>query len=249
MKYTVFCFSPTGGTRRIADEIAAVLSCDVTDITVSADERRLSAEDLAFFCFPVYGGRIPVPVYDRMERIHGSNTPAVTVAVYGNRAVDDALLEMSDLCQKHGFYTAAAGEMIAPHSVDPSFATDRPDADDLQQLRAFVSEVAERTAYVPVSVPGNPDYLEYGGIPIKPIGLGHCLHCGQCVQNCPVGAIPVKHPKRTDLKKCISCMRCVHVCRSGVRQVIKPLQLVAKKSLGKYCSGRKEPRFFTQPEA
>lgn len=246
MKYTVFCFSPTGGTRRIADEIASECSCGVVDITVSAAQSNLTDEDLAFFCFPVYGGRVHAPVYDRMERIHGSNTPAVLVAVYGNRAVDDALLEMSDLCRKHGFFTAAAGEMIAPHSVDPRFAADRPDAGDLKQLRDFIAKVAGRAEYTPVSVPGNPNYREYGGIPVKPIGLGFCMHCGQCVRNCPVGAIPANHPKRTDFKKCISCMRCVHVCRSGTRRVIKPLRVVAKKSLSRYCSGRKEPRFFTE---
>ena len=46
---------------------------------------------------------------------------AVLVAVYGNRAVEDALLEMSDLCLNRGFKVVGGAEMIAPHSIDKRF--------------------------------------------------------------------------------------------------------------------------------
>ena len=106
MRKVIFYFSPCGGTKTVADIISKACG-DVLmqEITTPSMDVSLDENTLAFFCFPVYGGRIPKPMYDRMEQINGNRTPCVLVAVYGNRAVDDALLEMQELSDKHGFIT------------------------------------------------------------------------------------------------------------------------------------------------
>lgn len=59
--YEIF-FSPTGGTKRVADCVAAALSeAPVTvDLTVRAPASLcLTEEDLAILAVPSYGGRVP----------------------------------------------------------------------------------------------------------------------------------------------------------------------------------------------
>ena len=53
-------------------------------------------------------------MYDRMNYVHGNGAKAVLVAVYGNRAVEDALLEMSDLCLNRGFKVVGGAEIDRP---------------------------------------------------------------------------------------------------------------------------------------
>ena len=138
MKTTVLYFSPTGGTEKVAQMIAGELKADALDITTFGYDLSYDADELLFFCFPVYGGRIPSPLYKRMDGVRGDRTPAVMVAVYGNRAVDDALIEMSDLARRQGFRTVGGCEMIAPHSLDRSIGAGRPDDGDAAKLKGFL---------------------------------------------------------------------------------------------------------------
>ena len=114
MKPIVLYFSATGGTEHIAKLIASELKAETADITVFDFDMSFDSDMLVFVCFPVYGGRIPAPMYRRMKDIRGDNTPVVPVAVYGNRAVEDALQEMADLCKKNGFRVVGGAEMVAP---------------------------------------------------------------------------------------------------------------------------------------
>ena len=41
--------------------------------------------------------RIPIDAVHRLGRLKGHDTPAVIIVVYGNRAYEDALLELKDL--------------------------------------------------------------------------------------------------------------------------------------------------------
>ena len=93
MKYAIFYFSPCGGTKSVADIISKELGdAPMQELTTPSMNTAIDHDTLTFFCFPVYGGRIPKPMYDRMKIISGDKTPCVPVAVFGNRAVDDALL-------------------------------------------------------------------------------------------------------------------------------------------------------------
>lgn len=116
----LYFFSPTGGTQRVAGLFAENLNAAdaCTDITVHAEAKTFSADDCLLVFFPVYGGRVPGPCLARMRALRGTDTPAVLVAVFGNRAVDDALLEMRDTLTPLGFRVIAAAEVIAPTSGD-----------------------------------------------------------------------------------------------------------------------------------
>lgn len=246
MKYAIFYFSPTGGTKFVADIISRELGNAVMqELTTPSMDVELQDDTLAFFCIPVYAGRIPKPMYDRMSIIKGHNTPCVPVAVYGNRAVDDALLEISDLAKKQGFITVGGCEMIAPHSVDPSFGADRPDASDVAQLKDFLDKLKAMESFKEVKMPGDPDYAKKKAkdFPLYPKPSKECIGCGICYKYCPAGAIKAKRMK-TIKRKCINCMRCVSMCSTESRKVPAPMRLVAHMTLKKTCSDRKEPKFY-----
>ena len=46
---------------------------------------------------PVYAGRVPALAVERLKDIKTNGVKCVIVAVYGNRAYEDALVEMQDV--------------------------------------------------------------------------------------------------------------------------------------------------------
>lgn len=246
MKPMVLYFSPTGGTEKVAKIISDKLGIEAIDITVFDYHMNLERDRIVFFCFPVYGGRIPSVMYSRMENIIGDKTPAVMVAVYGNRAVEDALIEMSDLCARKGFVTVGGCEMIAPHSMDKRIAADRPNASDAAALGDFVSKVVAKTEneVTAVKMPGNRMYRKYTGVGVRPSSSKKCEGCGTCAAECPTHAIDPGDPHKADENLCISCMRCVSMCPFEIRKLPLAAQLATSAFLLKACAGKKEPKFY-----
>lgn len=246
MRKVIFYFSPTGGTKAVADifnrEFGDVL---MQEITTPSMDVELDAETMAFFFFPVYAGRIPAPMYDRMKQIKGNGTPCVLAAVYGNRAVDDALIEMSDLVRSHGFYTVGGCEIVAPHSIDPDFGFGRPDESDRKSIVEFIKKLDAKETLSEVVMPGDPEYAKKKpmSLPLYPHPSKECIGCGICYKYCPAGAINAKRMK-TKKSKCISCMRCVAMCSTESRNIPAPMRLVTKVYLNKTCSERKECKFY-----
>lgn len=224
MKVTTIYFSATYTTKRVVEAVAANLSNEVAayDITndTSTDVVSTPANELLVVGVPVYAGRVPAMAAERLRRFRGDNTPAVVVAVYGNRHYDDAVLELHDIMTECGFRSVSAGAFIAQHSIFPKVGKARPDADDMADIKVF----AERTLTVlagdfgDISLPGNRPYKVPGGIPIWPTASKKCTACGACARLCPTGAIDPASPKGVDKTKCIKCGRCIVVCPSKARR-------------------------------
>ena len=66
-----------------------------------------------------------------MHNINGNGANALLVAVYGNRAIDDCLLELRNILTEQGFKCRAAISAVAEHSMMPKFAANRPDSKDI----------------------------------------------------------------------------------------------------------------------
>ena len=222
---TAVFFSPTGGTRACVRAVAGALpgACREIDLTRRAERRKeyhFTERDLVVLGVPVYYGRVP-EVEGLLDGLHGENTPVVLLAVYGNRAIDDALLELSDLCAARGFRTLAAGSFVAPHTFSARVGQGRPNGADL----AAASELALRATdklsgpWEPPALPGNRPYKSFQKAPFYPEGDGTCTGCGSCTWLCPVGAIDPADPRQTDGEKCIRCLACVRACPAGSRRV------------------------------
>jgi hypothetical protein len=66
---------------------------------------------------PVYGGRVPEVALERLRALKGNGGPAIAVVVYGNRAYEDALLELHTELTANGYKVIAAAAFIAEHSI------------------------------------------------------------------------------------------------------------------------------------
>ncbi len=224
MKVTTLYFSATYTTKRVVEAVASGLSNEVVsyDITndTATDAVIVPREELLVVGVPVYAGRVPAMAVERLRRFRGEKTPAVVVAVYGNRHYDDAVLELHDIMTECGFRTVAAGAFIAQHSIFPKVGAARPDAEDLAEIKSF----AEKSLAVlsgdfgAINIPGNRPYKVPGGIPIWPTASRKCNGCGACAKLCPTGAIDPAAPKGVNKEKCIKCGRCIVVCPTKVRR-------------------------------
>ena len=143
---TALYFSPTGGTRTYVRAVAAAMPHMGGEVDLTRPEERrkvhmFGADDVVVLGVPVYYGRVP-EVPGLLDGLQGEETPAVLLAVYGNRLIDDALAELSDLCAARGFRPLAAGAFVAPHTFSAKVAVGRPNAGDL----AAAAELGRRAA-------------------------------------------------------------------------------------------------------
>ena len=253
MKITTVYFSATYTTHRIVSHLAKrlseeVIECDITNDTPTK-EIVIPKEEVLVVGIPVYAGRVPEMAVERICRFKGEGTPAIAVAVYGNRDYDDALLELSDLLSDNGFQVISAGAFIAQHSIFPKVGAHRPDAEDYHQINVFADESNKilnkhLEKLLPIHIPGNRPYKIPGSIPIFPSGTKSCKECGKCVQLCPVGAISKEHPKDVDETKCIKCGRCIVVCPTQSRKFQGMVYTMAAIKFNLAYKERREPEMF-----
>ncbi len=255
-------FSPTHTTRAIIESIAqgaqfaTVEHLDLTPANARTRDLVEANNELVIVGSPVYNGRLPVDAVSRLRSLRGNRSLAVLVVVYGNRAYEDALLELRDLALDCGFKPIAAGAFIGEHSYSSDaapIAVGRPDVDDLRKAKEFGKMVCEKIRTIrildgmaPLQVPGNFPYKERGGLSnIAPLTHEEaCIKCEECASACPTAAIIVRDTVGTDLSKCIRCCACVKTCSTGARKMEDPRMKQVAEQLSMNCRTRKEPETY-----
>lgn len=252
MKYreiTIAHFSPTGSTAKIAVHLGNALADRVTQLDLSAQklEAHSVSTGISIVAVPVYSGRVPARAVEAIRLLSGNGQPCVAVVVYGNRAFDDALIELMDILGEQNFKIIAAGGFIAQHALVAEIATGRPDAKDLADVNSFGQTILDIAASGKIStslqVPGNRPYVTSPASKI-PIMVGEsCINCGRCAEHCPVAAIPIDSFSSTNIEKCILCMRCVCNCPVDARSLPQQAQEKLSAFLQKYAE-RRDPQTF-----
>jgi ferredoxin len=256
------CFSPTGTTKSVVQRIASGMDpntvefIDITTPDARKQPLQTSDNELLVIGVPVYMGRVPALLNEWLSAIQADNTPTVCVVVYGNRAYENALLELKDIVTKQGGIPIAGAAYIGEHSFSsPEMPTaqGRPNEGDLNHAKEFGRKIREKlesassvSQLASVDVPG--DY-PYGGITelwdVDFIAVnGQCVQCGVCAEVCPMGAVDPENSAMIDQKKCVTCCACIKKCPQNAR-TMKPGPVAdAQKRLVTLYNEPKEPEYF-----
>ena len=263
-------FSPTGTTKTVIQGIARGINhstvelLDITRPDARIQPLQTSENELLVIGVPVYMGRVPGLLTEWLHAIKARNTPAVGVVVYGNRAYDDALLELDDILMQCGCKPIAGAAYIGKHSFsndEPPTAKDRPDENDLCHAESFGRKIREKLGTIPsvdqilpVKIPGCHPYR---GEPCHPyrrdsiwwnvdfIAVSDaCIQCGTCAKGCPVGAIDPEHSNLIDTERCITCCACIRHCPEHARTIKPGMVRDASLRVSTLYKERKEPEYF-----
>lgn len=264
-------FSPTGTSRKIGESIAratGIASLKAIDLTLKQpDLSPISSNALVVITVPVYAGHVPPVVLGRMSDLRSEGAPAVLVAVYGNRAYENALRDLETFVVGRGFKVIGGATFIGEHSYSTSsypIAAGRPDTEDLEYARNFGKSIMKKLDAAPdlrhlsavsmkrIRKPKQPllPLLRFirgvikvrkntEGMPRTPIkDIDRCNNCGYCAAICPTAAIVIENGYIADSDKCIKCCACVKGCPRQARVFDTPFGIL----LSKCFRYRKQPQ-------
>lgn len=261
-------FSPTRTSRCIGEAIARGTSYEnirIQDLTYEVEETPIEvpAETLLVVAVPVYGGKVAPPALKRMSGLKVAGAPAVLVALYGNRAYEQALVELESFVTGKGAQVVAAGAFVGEHSYSVEaypVAAGRPDAQDIQMAETFGRNIRLKLDKEPVGTVNAADLPDRamateemlrfrtdvqaalkGGavVPQTPkVDEDLCDHCGTCVEQCPTQAIVAGEETATITDRCIRCCACVKVCPQQARTFDTPFSALLNKHFSEQKANR-----------
>ena len=255
------CFSPTGTTRAILQGIARGVGMPAELVDVTTPNARnapfvANRDDLLLLGVPVYMGRVPDLLADWLGGLDLRRTPTACVIVYGNRAYENALRELTDVVAARGGFPFAAAAFIGEHSFSSTelpASKGRPDASDLNLAEGFGRRIAAELRSVAGFEPGSelsvPGSFPYGGITklwdVDFIQVDErCSQCGACAVQCPTGAIDPGNSAAIDTAKCVTCCACIKSCPQQARSKKPGPVMDASHRIHTNYPEPKEPEFF-----
>ena len=274
-------FSPTGTSKKITETIAEAigkdLSIDRQSLDFTLPRKRLepmvfNSKDLLVFGLPVIAGRVPNLLLGFLGEIQGNGAMAIPIVMFGNRAYDDALMELRDILLKAGLIPIAAGAFVGEHSFSKTLAKGRPDREDILKAEEFAALVAEKligfknlkedTAkdinaeglgiikvrgkeypYGAYYKPLDQDDNHIDIRKVKPKTGDKCIDCKVCAKACPMGSID--HEDVSIVSGiCIKCCACIKKCPVQAKYFDDPGYLYHKKDLEEKFQRRAEVEIF-----
>ena len=223
----VYCFSATGRTRRVAQYMARMLSCQISELSMAwrPDSYKV---DTAVVVFPVYCQSIPLPVRKALPLISASDF--ILIAAYGRKSFGNALGEAVKLVK--GRVIAGAYVPVGHTYLNEQLET------DLSRLDPLLLRIANPK---PIRIPTswkNPFAsffpLQRGKLGVRITRGKNCDNCGLCTKLCPMHTMVDGKPG----KSCIRCLRCVHICpQNALRATLHPC-------LKQYLNGKRKNDFW-----
>ena len=234
-------FSATGTTQKVVREIGMQLGAslglpfvewDFTSPEARKEIKKFTSEDVVVFGTPVIAGRVPNVLLKYLATRVGNGAIAIPVVCFGNRAYDDALIELRDILEESNMKTIAGGGFPCQHSFSNILGMGRPNAEDLETCKNFgqdISNKINRGNYnYPIQIGGNPKpYDGYykprdrAGNPVDirkvtPITSDACMDCKICADACPMGSIDYNDVSKIN-GICMKCCSCIKKCPTGAK--------------------------------
>ncbi len=260
-KIRIVSFSPTGNSQRVVNAIVSgIRGIPIENIDLTHQPMvsavQFASNELAVIGAPVYAGRVAPLALKRLSGVVADHTPAVVVVTYGNREIEDALIELKDFSEKAGFRPIAAAAFVGEHSFSTPktpIAANRPDPVDLATAEAFGMKIAEKVANLQdrepaacLEVPGNRPYKEaMGPLAFAPTVLEtRCTQCAACIPSCPTGAISLNKGIEIARHQCNFCCACIKNCPEDALEIDAAPIKQKIQWLHEHCKERREPELY-----
>lgn len=203
----VIYFSPTGGTKRIAEFSSDYLKIASIDITSHKSLKNFDYSinyNYIVFCFPVYSQNIPAPVRSIISRI--KTNYIIFLATYGRMGMGNVLAEVAKI-QK---------AIVIGGAYIPTKHTYKEGAyfDEFDKLSSLLDRVLRKETKE-VSFPRLHKHIMANIFPNLRSRLGtklkktfQCTNCNLCSNVCPTNSCYNGVASR----KCIRCLSCLYHC-------------------------------------
>ena len=198
----IFYFSGSGKSFRLASMLKDYLGFPLIKI-----ENNISIETLecktAVIVFPVYCQNLPDPVKDFIPKLKAENIAFATL--YGRKSYGNVIYDAAHLTNA----VTVAGVCI------PSGHSFLSEDDDFhfEALFPFIERIKfpEKAKITKSKKSFYADLIpaQRTQIAVKITRSDLCSKCGNCIENCPMGAI---NDNLIINKNCIRCLNCINNC-------------------------------------
>jgi flavodoxin/ferredoxin len=239
MRTLIICFSQTGNTKKVAENIRDGISeitgsCNIVSLD-EVDRITLKDYDLVGLGCPVFYYKEPHNVSMFIENLPELKSKQWFVFCSHGSVMGLTLISMIERLEKKGVTVIGTHHTYADGSLPfypyPTLTTGHPDAHDLREARDFGKSIAicsKAVADGDSSRIKKPDSLKEEWVkeeaamltiefmdqamPKLSINKEICVQCGKCQEACPAKGIDVASAPPRIQNPCIYCWYCVKIC-------------------------------------
>ena len=259
----IFYFSGCGNSRFVAETLAAGLNDTLVFIPEAARENHYEYEltegESLGFVFPIYSWAPPKLVFDFIEKLNikvgpstGSGTlPYTYFACTCGDNCGDTEKVFRKAMETKGWQLSACFSVQMPETYI-GMAGFKLDSDEKAQqktaraetsLREYIPRLQNKECFSKIEMGGgawlkshliNPGFNRFATDDTKYHSTEACIHCGKCVEICPLKNIILENDRPKWNGHCTMCMACYHHCPVNAIQYGK-----ATVGKGQYYFGKK----------
>jgi ferredoxin len=238
MKTTIYYFTGTGNSLKIARDLASKLDAELIPMAEAVKTDILPASDCIGIVFPVYIWGLPLIVDSFIHKLSKQNMGKYIFAIATNGgAVSGALLIAQKRLRAKGLKLSAGFSVILPSNF---ISVHQTSAEEQQRLFAAAEVKLDEIALKVKS--GKPYLVEKGSVGERILKTGiayrffslimhkmdndfwtdtHCNGCGLCSKVCPVQNIKIENGTPKWLHHCQQCYACMNLCPNQALQYRK----------------------------
>lgn len=230
----IFYFSGCGNSRHVAETLATGLNDRLVFIPEAERENRyeytLADDELLGFVFPIYSWAPPKLVLDFINKMQLNAKPeyvyffctcgdncGLTEKIF-RQTLEPKGWELAACCslQMPETYIAMSGfkldtEENAQRKITKADAKMNDLLPRLRNKEHFSDMIVGSMAWLKSRLI-NPQFNRYANDDSKYRSTDQCIHCGRCVEVCPLKNITLEEGRPVWHGHCTICMACYHHC-------------------------------------